>query len=419
MTIDMQELGRRAKAAARAMRPCTTDDKNSLLAAIADALEAERAAILAANAQDVQAAQERGLAYAMVDRLRLDKRLDGVIADVRSVIELPDPVGQVFYEREVLPGLQAHRRRVPIGVLGVIYESRPNVTVDISSLALKTGNAVILRGGSETLHSNQALVSAIQAALQQSGFPADAIQLIQDTDRRYVAELLRLDAYVDMIIPRGGAKLHQMCKEQSTIPVITGGMGICHLYVDETAELDAALDVIHNAKVQRPSACNALGTLLVQRSIAETFVPRVVERLAADEVTIKLDPALQDHVTGYEHLELAQAGDWDVEWLDYILGIRVVDGLDEAIEHIETHGTAHSDGILTRDSGSAERFLNEVDSAALYVNASTRFTDGGALGLGAEVAVSTQKLHARGPMALEELTTYKWIVQGQNHIRPG
>ncbi len=418
MTLDMQLIGQRAKAAARTMRPCTTQDKNHLLETIAEALETERERILAANAEDVAAAQERGLAYALVERLNLTKRLDGVIDDVRQVVTLPDPVGETFYEREVLPGLHAHRRRVPIGVLGVIYESRPNVTVDISSLALKTGNAVILRGGSETLKSNQALVQVIRGALETAGFPADAVQLIEDTDRRYVTELLRLDAYVDMIIPRGGAKLHQLCKEQATIPVIIGGMGICHLYVDDTADQSAALEVIHNAKVQRPSVCNAIETLLVQRSIAAGFVPRVIERLAGDNVTFKLDSALQALVNGAPNIELAGEGDWDVEWLDYILGIRVVDDLDAAIDHIETHGTAHSDGILTQDSASMERFLNEVDSAAVYVNASTRFTDGGALGMGAEVAVSTQKLHARGPMALEELTTYKWIVQGEHHIRP-
>lgn len=417
MTIDMIELGRRAKAAARAMRVFNTQQKNDLLNTIADSLDANRAHILAENEADIASGAEKGLTYALLDRLNLQKRLDGVIADVRSVVNLPDPVGQEFDSRTLQEGLTAHRRRVPIGVLGVIYESRPNVTVDISVLALKTGNAAILRGGSETLRTNIALVGAIQSALTSCGFPLDAVQLIADIDRKYIGELLKMHAYVDMIIPRGGAKLHDFCRENSTIPVIIGGIGICHLYIDDTADQIAALEVIHNAKTQRPSVCNALDTLLVQRDIAAAFVPKVIERLRADNVTFKLDSELKGLLNGDEKLQLAADGDWDIEWMDYILGVKVVGDLDEAIEHIETHSTAHSDGILTQDTESATRFLNEVDSAAVYVNASTRFTDGGALGMGAEVAVSTQKLHARGPMALEELTTYKWIVQGQGHIR--
>lgn len=415
--VNMQEIGKNAKAAARQLRTFDTAAKNALLMTIADRLETNRDTILAANKQDVEAAQAKGLPFAIVDRLDLQKRLDGVIADVRGVAELPDPVGEEFAHRTLLDGLNAHKRRVPLGVLGVIYESRPNVTVDIASLALKTGNAAIMRGGSETLNSNMILVDTIQAALEASGFPKAALQLIRDTDRKYVGELLTLHDYVDMIIPRGGAKLHDLCREQSTIPVITGGMGICHIYVDETADLTAALDVIENAKIQRPSACNAVSTLLVNRGIAETFVPDVIGRLK-DRVTLKLDDNLSGFVNGDERVQQAAEGDFDIEWLDYIMGIKVVDDLSQAIDHIETHGTAHSDSILTQNPQSAERFLNEVDSAAVYVNASTRFTDGGALGLGAEVAVSTQKLHARGPMGLEELTTIKWIVQGEGHVRP-
>lgn len=417
MTIDMQALGRRAKAAAIELRQVTPVAKNQALMMIADTLERRCDEILTANAADIEDGRRNGMSEALLDRLDLQKRLGGVIADVRSVVNLPDPVG-IEYEQKTLPnGLQVRKRRVPIGVLGVIYESRPNVTVDVVSLAFKTSNAVILRGGSETLRSNGVLVDAIQAALQVMDLPADSVQLIRDSDRRYVSELLRLSNYVDMIIPRGGNSLHRLCREQSTIPVITGGIGICHLYVDETADLEAAVNIIHNAKVQRPSVCNALDTLLVQDRVAAAFIPRVVERLAQDGVSFRVDEQAASVLDGDLPIQLAGDGDWDTEWLSLILGIRVVPDLTSAIEHIQQHSTAHSDGIITQDPTSMERFLNEVDSAAVYINASTRFTDGGQLGLGAEIAVSTQKLHARGPMGLEELTTYKWIIVGNGHIR--
>ncbi len=417
MTVDMQALGRQAKEAGIFLRRFDSAAKNDALRAVADTLEANSAPILEANAADVQDGRAAGLSAALLDRLNLAGRLSGVIADVRHVAELPDPVSEEFDIHTLPNGLQVRRRRVPIGVLGVIYEARPNVTVDVASLALKTGNAVILRGGSETLRSNVALVKTIRAALDAAGFPADAVQLIPSQDRRYVRELLRLSDYVDMIIPRGGNALHAFCRENSTVPVITGGIGICHLYVDETADLDAALDVIQNAKVQRPSVCNALDTLLVQQSIAATFIPRVVERLAADGVQFRVDEQARAALPEADHIQPAGAGDWDTEWLSLTLGIRVVPDLDEAMAHIRAHSTDHSDGILTRDGAAAERFVNEIDSAAVYVNASTRFTDGGQLGLGAEIAVSTQKLHARGPMGLEALTTYKWIIVGEGHVR--
>ncbi len=419
MGIDMQQLGRQAKAAGASLRRFDTAAKNEALRAIADAIDVNSAAVLEANAADVADGRAAGLSSALLDRLNLANRLAGVTADARRVAELPDPVGEEFDARVLPNGLEVRKRRVPIGVLGVIYEARPNVTVDVVTLALKTGNAVILRGGSETLRSNMALVDTIQGALASVGFPEHAVQLIRDQDRRYVAELLKLSDYVDMIIPRGGNALHTFCRENSTIPVITGGIGICHLYVDATADQDAAVEIVHNAKVQRPSVCNALDTLLVQESIADRLIPRVVERLAQAGVRFRVDEragAAARSVTA----EVAPAGegDWDTEWLDLILGIRVVPDLDTAIAHIYEHSTGHSDGILTTDPASIERFLNEVDSATVYVNASTRFTDGGQLGLGAEIAVSTQKLHARGPMALQELTTYKWIIVGQGHTRP-
>jgi glutamate-5-semialdehyde dehydrogenase len=324
-------------------------------------------------------------------------------------------------EGRILPnGLHLSKRRIPIGVIGVIYEARPNVTIDIATLCLKTGNASILRGGSETLRSNRALVTVIQAALERSGLPQTAVQYIDDPDRALVSELLRLDRYVDMIIPRGGAGLHRLCREQSTIPVITGGIGICHIYVDESADLDKAVDIVENAKVQRPSVCNSLDTLLVHPAVAQTFLPRVSRRLAESDVELRAEgPALEILQRDKSGADVGAAGpeDFDQEWLALILGIKVVEGLTEAIEHIQEHSTEHSESILTNDWANAQRFVNEVNSAAVFVNASTRFNDGGEFGLGAEVAVSTQKLHARGPMGLEELTTYKWVGLGDGLIR--
>ncbi|MBI5670204.1 MAG: glutamate-5-semialdehyde dehydrogenase [Chloroflexi bacterium] len=428
--IDLHDMGKRARAAALHLARATTEQKNAALGAMADALEANAETILAANRLDLDDGRANGLSAALLDRLDLQKRLGGIAADVRKVAELPDPVGQVFDAAVLDNGLRVSKRRVPIGVLGVIYEARPNVTVDVAALALKTGNAVILRGGSETYRSNMALVKVLREAMTAHGFPADAFQYIESTDRKYVGEMLRLHQYVDMIIPRGGNSLHTFCRENSSIPVITGGIGICHLYVDETADQDAALNIIHNAKTQRPSVCNALDTVLVNRQIAADFLPRVVEHLGKDGVTFKAEAEaytiLQGETVGARHavslpngylIDPAGPGDFDTEWLSLVLGLKVVDSLDEAIEHIRQHSTQHSDGILTQNPDVANRFLDEVDSAAVYVNASTRFTDGSALGLGAEIAISTQRLHARGPMALEALTTYKWVIVGEGHVR--
>lgn len=423
--MDLVQLGQRAKAASRQLARATTEQKNTALTAIADALEACTEMILEANQVDLEAARAKGLPETLIrDRFDLANRMRGMIADVRKVVELPDPVGRVYDERTLPNGLRVSKRRTPIGVIGVIYEARPNVTVDVATLALKTSNTVILRGGSEVYHSNMALVRVIRDALAAANLmdviPPDAILTIESTDRAYVEQLLKLHQYVDMIIPRGGNALHQFCRENSTIPVITGGIGICHLFVDETADLDAALPVIYNAKTQRPSVCNALDTLLVHEKIAASFLPRVVDRLADGGVVFKAEPRALAALGGHGGERVSPAGpeDFDIEWLGLTLGLKVVDSLDEAIEHIHQHSTQHSDGILTRSSEQIERFISEVDSSAVFVNASTRFNDGSALGLGAEVAISTQKLHARGPMALEELTTYKWIVIGENHVRP-
>jgi glutamate-5-semialdehyde dehydrogenase len=411
------EMGQKAKRAARTLARLTTDQKNATLHCLADALVADQQAILAANAKDVEAGEATGLSASLIDRLMLNEsRLRGMADSLRQVANLPDPVGEAFDEGTLPNGLQVRKLRVPLGVLGVIYEARPNVTVDVAGLALKSGNAVILRGGSETLSSNRALVGTLQGALTRSGVPNDAIQFIDSPDRALVLELLHLKDHVDMIIPRGGAGLHEFCRENSHIPVITGGIGICHLFVDESADLEAALRIIHNAKTQRPSVCNALDTVLVHRNIAPKFLPPLVEHLAPAGVTFRAEPLAAGMLS---HASVAPAGekDFDTEWLSLVLGLKVVEGLDEAVEHIAAHSTAHSDGILTRTEEHARRFIAEVDSAAVYVNASTRFTDGTELGLGAEVAISTQRLHARGPMALRELTTYKWVIVGDWHVR--
>ena len=339
-------------------------------------------------------------------------------ADVINIASLPDPIGERFDSQVLENGLQIERQRVPIGVLGVIYESRPNVTIDVTALAIKTGNVVLLRGGSETMHSNRVLVNLVQQALRDADLPESSVQFIDDRDRKYVAELLKLHEYVEMIIPRGSNTLHTFCRENSTIPVITGGIGICHLYVDESADINLTLPVIENAKVQRPSVCNALDTLLVHEAIAADLMPRIVGQLGESGVTFRADNQALSILekaglnSDSAKVQLAGPDDFDTEWLSLVLGIKIVKNLDEAIEHIHKHSTNHSDGILTETDKHAERFVTEIDSAAVYVNSSTRFTDGGQLGLGAEVAVSTQRLHARGPMGLPELSTYKWVVRG-------
>ncbi|ELR65177.1 Gamma-glutamyl phosphate reductase [Photobacterium marinum] len=409
--MNLEVMGKAAQQAAFELATAATAQKNKALAIIADELEANRELILAANAKDIDAAREAGMTDALIDRLLLNEdRLAGIANDVRNVISLNDPVGAELDTRVLENGMRLSRRRVPLGVIGVIYEARPNVTIDIAALCLKTGNASILRGGRETFHSNMELVKVIQVALEKAGLPAASVQYIEKPDRELVSQLLKLDQYVDMIIPRGGAGLHKMCKENSTIPVIIGGFGISHVYVDKTADLSRALDVVENSKVQRPSACNALDTLLVNEDVAEAFLPRLAERLNKSNVTFVADEAAYGALEGKAaELRPVADGDYDTEWLSFTLGVKVVKDVDEAIAHMRKHNASHSDAILTNDLQSAERFVNAAGSAAVYVNASTRFTDGAQFGLGAEVAVSTQKLHARGPMGLEELTSYKWV----------
>ncbi|MWP46920.1 glutamate-5-semialdehyde dehydrogenase [Gilliamella sp. Pas-s27] len=415
----LQQMGKTAKLASYQLAQCPTAMKNNTLMVMADLLEQHSANILIANEKDIQAAKEQCLDEAILDRLLLTpERLSSIANDIRKVVSLADPIGQMIDGSILDNGLKLQRCRVPLGVIGVIYEARPNVTIDIAALCLKTGNAALLRGGKETINTNVAIISVIQKALKQVGLPQTAIQCINNPDRKYIHELLKLDKYIDMIIPRGGASLHKLCREHSTIPVITGGIGVCHIFVDETIEFDKALPIIVNAKTQRPSTCNTLETLLIHRNIAKQFLPKLSQAMADNNVILHADPSCYDilktetaTVVPVKNEELQQ------EWLSKDLNVIIVNSLELAIEHIREYGTGHSESILTRSLLNAEQFVNQVDAAAVYVNASTRFTDGGQFGLGAEVAVSTQKLHARGPMGLEALTTYKWIGYGDDLIR--
>lgn len=415
----LQALGQNAKQASYALANLTGTQKQTLLSAIAANLTARSQDILAANSKDVAAARENGLNEAMIDRLLLDEsRLKGVINDIDNVIGLADPVGTELESQLLDNGLRLSRRRVPLGVIGVIYEARPNVTVDIAVLALKTGNAVILRGGKETLQSNLALSEAIRSAIVEQGLDANSVQLIESPDRALVSGLLKLDQFVDMIVPRGGQNLQRLCAEQATIPVILGGIGICHLYADKDADIAKSIDVIANAKVQRPTVCNALDTVLVHESLSDTLLPQLFTTLSAQGVRFygcDKTKVIADKLG--VTISLATDETYDQEWLSLTLGIKLVSDIDAAINHIRTYSSGHSEGILTDNIHASAHFVNQVDSAAVYVNASTRFTDGGQFGLGAEVAVSTQKLHARGPMGLEALTTYKWIGVGDYTVR--
>ncbi|MEZ8290515.1 glutamate-5-semialdehyde dehydrogenase [Vibrio sp. 10N.237.312.B06] len=415
--MDLTNMGIAAKDAAFHLATASTAQKNKALAIIADELEANATTILEANAKDIELGREAGLTDALLDRLLLnEERLTGIANDVRNVISLNDPVGSEIDSKVLENGMSLSRRRVPLGVVGVIYEARPNVTIDIAALCLKTGNASILRGGKETFFSNMELVKVIQSALEKAELPAASVQYIEKPDRELVSQLLKLDDYVDMIIPRGGAGLHKMCKENSTIPVIIGGFGISHIFVDESADLEKSVDVVENSKVQRPSACNSLDTLLVHEAVAEAFLAKLTQRLAG-KVTLVADASAKSLLTGFEDQRDAVEGDFDTEWLSYTLGVKVVADVAEAIDHMRVHNASHSDAIMTNSLESSERFINSVGSAAVYVNASTRFTDGAQFGLGAEVAVSTQKLHARGPMGLEELTSYKWVGKANYLVR--
>jgi len=405
-----------AKRATFAMTKSSFKQRNEALKALMENLHKDQEMIFQANRRDIAIAKANELSAALLERLSLEDRFEGIIHDIEQVISLPDPIGELFDEQNLPNQLKLVKCRTPLGVLGVIYESRPNVTLDISTLTIKSGNCALLRGGSETLHTNRILIEIIQKSLESSSLPIEAIQLIASTDRSEVKELLQLHEYVDLIIPRGGATLQQFCRDHSKIPVITGGVGICHLFVDETADLECSLSVILNAKTQRPTVCNALDTVLVHAAIAPLFIPMLVKTLSKENVVFRLDQKSWELIRE-PSCQLAESKDWDTEWLSLVLGIKIVESLREAIEHIQCHSTGHSDGILTENHQSIELFIREIDSAAVYVNASTRFTDGGQFGMGAEVAISTQKLHARGPMGLKELTSYKWIIHGNYQTR--
>lgn len=415
----LQQMGKDAKQASYQLSQCPTAIKNKVLSSIADLLEKNSTIILNANKKDIEFAKQQELSEALLDRLLLTpERLASIANDVRKVELLTDPIGQIIDGSTLENGLKLQRHRVPLGVIGVIYEARPNVTIDIAALCLKTGNATILRGGKETIHTNTAIIAILQQALEQVGLPKTAIQFIDNPDRKYINELLKLDRYVDMIIPRGGSALHKLCREHSTIPVITGGIGVCHMFMDESMDFDCAFPIIINAKTQRPSTCNTLETLLVHTNIADTFLPKLSQIMADNNVILHADAdAFKILETGVANVFPVEDAELRQEWLSKDLNIVIVDSLTMAVEHIREYGSGHSEAILTRDLANAEQFVNLVDAAAVYVNASTRFTDGGQFGLGAEVAVSTQKLHARGPMGLEALTTYKWIAFGDDLIR--
>jgi len=418
---ELEEKGKAAKAASRKLAFLSTEVKNKALLNIAEALIARKDEILAANKIDYGKAKASGMSEAMLDRLMLSPaRLEDIAQDTKTVAALPDPVGEVLEMRTLPNGLQISRKRVPLGVIGAIYESRPNVTIDISSLCLKSGNAVILRGGKETINSNKALAKIAQEACNQTGVPDGAIQLIESTERALVNHMLKMKGIIDLMIPRGGAGLIKLVSENAAMPVLSGGIGVCHTYVDKSADLNKAVAIAYNAKVQRPTVCNALDCILVHNQIAQAYLPAIAKEWAKAGVEMHCDKRAIAILKTIPSLKLVPAvdEDWGKEYLSLKAAIKVVNSLDEALEHIEKYGSGHSEAIVTEDHSAATRFLNEVDAACVYANASTRFTDGGQFGLGAEIGISTQKFHARGPMALKELTSYKWIIQGTGQVRP-
>ena len=424
-TIDeLAVMGRAAKKAARQLARMPTQVKNQALLNIAEALEARQGELLIENEKDYKAARSSGLSESLLDRLQLTSdRIKGMVDSVRSVVALPDPVGENIDMKTLPNGLRAGRRRVPLGVIGSIYESRPNVTIDIAILSLKAGNACILRGGKESLHSNVALSGLVREAIADAGIPADAVQYVDNPDRSLVDAMLEMKEYIDLLVPRGGAGLIKLVQERATMPSVTGGIGVCHTYVDRGADLDKAAAIVYNAKVRRPSICNALDTVLVHSDLAPEFLPRMAKELGKAGVELHCDHRALSllgpgYGLGHEVNALpATEDDWGREFLSLTAAVKVVDSLEEALEHIETYGSGHSEAIVTEDYSAAMKFLDEADAAAVYVNASTQFTDGAEFGLGAEIGISTQKFHARGPMGLRELTSYKWVIMGNGQVR--
>jgi len=412
----MIEMGVKAVHASRELAKLSSKKKNAILEAMADEIGAQKTAIQEANAKDLAAGREAGLSGAMLDRLTLtDARIDGMIKGLREVAVLKDPVGKKLATIQRPNGLQIKKVRVPIGVIAIIFESRPNVTAEAASLCFKTANAVILRGGKEAMHSNAAIAKALRDGGKKQKMPADAIQLVETTDRDAVRELAQMVGKIDLIMPRGGESLIKAVTEMAWVPVIKHYKGVCHTFVDANADIDMALAIAENAKCQRPGVCNAMETLLVHKDIADAFLPRMIARFKQLGVELRGDKAVQKFDVS---IKPATEEDWYAEYLDMILSLRIVKNVQAAIEHINTYGSQHSDAIVTTDAKAAKKFLSQVDSATVYVNASTRFTDGGEFGMGAEIGISTDKLHARGPMGLEELTTYKYVISGSGQVRP-
>jgi glutamate-5-semialdehyde dehydrogenase len=416
MGMTLEEIGQRAKAAENVLRTLPTGKKNKALEAAAEALLAQKDMLLAANAKDIEAAKANQMASGLVDRLLLTEDRIGQMAEgLRQIAGLDDPVGEVLSMRQRPNGLQIGQKRVPLGVIGIIYESRPNVTADAFGLCFKAGNVVILRGGRDAIHSNQAIMEALQGALEACGLPKDAIQLITDTSHETAERFMRMNGYVDVLIPRGGAGLIRTVVEKATVPVIETGTGNCHIYVDETADLDMAVEIIFNAKTQRIGVCNACESLVVHEKVKDALLPRLAARLSQKAVELRGDEGSREACSD---ILPASEEDWGTEYLDYILSVKTVAGIDEAIAHINRYNTGHSEAIITRDYANSRKFLDGIDAAAVYVNASTRFTDGYEFGFGAEIGISTQKLHARGPMGLKELTSVKYIIYGDGQVRP-
>jgi glutamate-5-semialdehyde dehydrogenase len=420
ITEYMDQLGRRARAASRAMARADTATRNRALSLIADAIEREAPALRAANAQDLEAARANGLAPAMLDRLALsDKAIATMVEGLRQIVALPDPVGEISNLKVRPTGIQVGQMRVPLGVIGIIYEARPNVTVDAAGLCIKSGNATILRGGSEAIHCNRALAQIVKAGLEGAGLPADGVQVVDTTDRAAVGALITMPQYVDVIVPRGGKGLIARLMEEATVPMIKHLDGICHVYIDARADLQKALDIGFNAKCHRYGTCNTMETLLVERSVAPTILPRLAQRYLTESVELRADPEAHAILSAaaYPHLAAATEEDWSTEYLAPILAVKIVDGIDAAMDHINTWSSKHTEAIVTEDYSAAMRFLREVDSASVMVNASTRFADGFEYGLGAEIGISNDKLHARGPVGLEGLTSLKYVVFGHGEIR--
>lgn len=417
--IGIEKMGQNAKFASRKLRMLETTQKNKLLNEMAITLEKHKSAILAANELDLNAARQMGLKESLLERLELnEKKFDDMITGLKQVIELKDPVGEIDSMHINQDGLEIGSKRVPLGVIGIIYESRPNVTIDAAALCLKTGNAVILKGGSDALLTNQAIMASVKEALLKQDLPDGCVQLVESTDRTLVKELLEATNYVDCIIPRGGAGLIKFVVENAKVPVIETGAGNCHIFVDESYEVEAAIKIITNAKVQRPGACNAVETVLIHKSIAKALVPELVNHLTINEVSLFLcQNAINLLANVPASVQLASEEDWSTEYLDFKLAVRIVDSLEEALNHIDQYSTGHSEAILTHNYENAREFLAAVDSSAVYVNASTRFTDGSQFGFGAEIGISTQKLHARGPMGLRALTSSKYVIYGDGQIR--